>query len=136
MTCRAGRARTASVPSATRARWASRSSASWARRAGSSTKGFAMPRRTLRILTWHVHGNYLYYLTQVPHEWYVLSKPNRPPGYAGRAGELPWGENVHDMPVDEIASQEFDCILYQSQSHYLEDRSSILCERHQHVPRV
>ena len=23
----------------------------------------------LRILTWHVHGNYLYYLTQVPHEF-------------------------------------------------------------------
>ena len=95
-----------------------------------------MPRRTLRILTWHVHGNYLYYLTQVPHEWYVLSKPNRPPGYAGRTGELPWGENVHDMPVDEVAYQEFDCILYQSQSHYLEDRSSILGERHQHVPRI
>jgi len=24
-------------------------------------------KRPLRVLTWHVHGNYLYALTQVPH---------------------------------------------------------------------
>lgn len=33
-----------------------------------------MPRDKLRILTWHVHGNYLYYLSQVPHQFYVLSR--------------------------------------------------------------
>ena len=42
--------------------------------------------RPLKILTWHTHGSYLLYLTQVPHEFYVLSKPDRPPGYAGRSG--------------------------------------------------
>ena len=55
--------------------------------------------RRLRILTWQVHGNYLYYLTQAPHEFFVLSKPGRPPGYGGRNGSLPWGDNVHDCPV-------------------------------------
>jgi len=29
--------------------------------------------RRLRILTWQVHGNYLYYLTHAPHEFFILS---------------------------------------------------------------
>lgn len=95
-----------------------------------------MPRRKLRILTWHVHGNYLYYLTQVPHDWYVLCKPGRPPGYAGRSGELPWGPNVHDMPVSEVASSEFDCVLYQSHAHYLRDRDAILADWQKKLPRI
>ncbi len=95
-----------------------------------------MPHRPLRILTWHVHGNYLYYLTQVPHDWYVLSKPGRPPGYAGRAGQLPWGENVHDLPVDKIGEMQFDCIVYQSHQHYEVDRHELLTGWQQKLPRV
>jgi hypothetical protein len=95
-----------------------------------------MSHRRLRILTWHVHGNYLYYLTQVPHEWYVLSKPGRPPGYAGRAGELPWGDNVHDLPVDTLAAAELDCVLYQCHDHYLHDRLGILTPEQQRLPRI
>jgi glycosyltransferase involved in cell wall biosynthesis len=95
-----------------------------------------MPHDPLRILTWHVHGNYLYYLTQVPHEWYVLSKPGRPPGYAGRSGALPWGPNVHDLPADLAASTDFDCILYQSHAHYLYDRHEILTPWQKELPRI
>ena len=53
--------------------------------------------RRLRILTRHVHGNYLYYLTQAPHDFHVVTKPGHPPGYAGRVGVLPWGENVFEV---------------------------------------
>jgi len=95
-----------------------------------------MPHRALRILTWHVHGNYLYYLTQVPHDWYVLSKPGRPPGYAGRCGELPWGDNVHDLPVDRMGEMQFDCIVYQSHAHYEVDRHELLTEWQQRLPRI
>jgi hypothetical protein len=95
-----------------------------------------MPHRPLRILTWHVHGNYLYYLTQVPHEWFVLSKPGRPPGYAGRSGALPWGPNVHDLPVDLVGATDFDCVLYQSHAHYLHDRHEILTPWQKRLPRV
>lgn len=95
-----------------------------------------MPHRPLRILTWHVHGNYLYYLTQVPHDWYVLSKPGRPPGYAGRAGELPWGENVHDVPVDRIGEMQFDCIVFQHRQHYLVDQHELLSEWQKKLPRI
>ena len=45
-----------------------------------------MSRKRLRVLTWHVHGNYLYYLSQAPHEFFIVTKPHDPPGYAGRVG--------------------------------------------------
>jgi hypothetical protein len=95
-----------------------------------------MPHRPLRILTWHVHGNYLYYLTQVPHEWYVLSKPGRPAGYAGRAGELPWGDNVHDLPVDRIGEMQFDCIVFQHHRHWMADQHELLAEWQKKLPRI
>ena len=95
-----------------------------------------MPHRPLRILTWHVHGNYLYYLTQVPHDWYVLSKPGRPSGYAGRAGELPWGDNVHDLPVDRIGEMQFDCIVFQHPQHWRVDQHELLSEWQRKLPRI
>ncbi len=94
-----------------------------------------MPPR-LRILTWHVHGNYLYYLTQVPHDWYVVAKPGYPPGYAGRAGQLPWGGNVHEIMADEVAFSEFDCVLYQSHAHWDHDRKELLSDWQRKLPRI
>jgi len=92
--------------------------------------------RRLRILTWQVHGNYLYYLTHAPHEFFVLSKPGQPPGYAGRAGTLPWGDNVHDCPVASLGRQSFDCVLFQSRAHYEHDRHEILTEAQRRLPRI
>ena len=95
-----------------------------------------MPRKRLRILTWHVHGNYLYYLSQVPHDWFVLSKPELPPGYAGRSGRLPWGDNVHDMPVADVQRHSFDCIVFQKREHYAQDQHQILTEAQRRLPRI
>ena len=55
--------------------------------------------RPLRIFTWHVHGNYLYYLTHTPHEFY-LPVGRKAPGYAGAAPGFPWSPRVHNVPVD------------------------------------
>jgi hypothetical protein len=41
--------------------------------------------RRLRVLTWHIHGNYLYYLTHAHHDFYLVTKPGHPPGYVGTA---------------------------------------------------
>ena len=90
----------------------------------------------LKILTWHTHGSYLYYLTQVPHDFYVMSKPGRPAGYGGRGGHLPWGPNVHDMPVEEARSAQFDCILFQDDHHYLDDQYRYLSEAQRCLPRI
>jgi glycosyltransferase involved in cell wall biosynthesis len=92
--------------------------------------------RRLRVLTWHVHGNYLYYLTHAPHEFHLVTKPGHPPGYAGRAGRLPWGANVHEVPIDEVASCEFDVVLYQHRTHWEHDRGAVLSAAQRRLPTV
>jgi glycosyltransferase involved in cell wall biosynthesis len=92
--------------------------------------------RPLRILTWHVHGSYLYYLTQCPHEFYLPVKPGRPEGYGGKLGGFPWSDNVHDLPAEAVRSLEFDCILFQSRKNYLEDQYEILSESQRRLPRI
>ncbi|MFA9441919.1 glycosyltransferase [Uliginosibacterium sp. sgz301328] len=92
--------------------------------------------RRLRILTWHVHGNYLYYLSQVPHDFYLVTRPGDPPGYAGRTGQLPWGDNVHELPELALPGQSFDCVLYQSARHYAEDRLQVLDDAQRSLPAI
>jgi len=96
-----------------------------------------MPRaRKLRILTWHVHGNYLYYLSQVPHTFLLPVDEARSPGFNGRAGTLPWGDNVVEVPVAELRMTPFDCILFQCRSNYLEDQFRLLSGVQQQLPRI
>jgi hypothetical protein len=92
--------------------------------------------RRLNILTWHTHGAYLYYLTQAPHEFYVLSKPGRPAGYSGVCGHLPWGPNVHDLPIAEAHQQEIDAIVFQDDAQYLDDQYDILSPAQRAVPKI
>jgi hypothetical protein len=92
--------------------------------------------RRLRILTWHVHGNYLYYLTQAPHDFHIVTRPGHPPGYAGKVGVLPWGDNVHEIPIDDVAAAPFDCVLYQHRSHWFADRLEILSDAQRRLPRL
>jgi glycosyltransferase involved in cell wall biosynthesis len=92
--------------------------------------------RRLKILTWHTHGAYLLYLTQAPHDFYVLSKPGRPPGYGGRSGHLPWGANLHDLPVDEAKSHHFDCLVFQDDHQYLEDQHRHLSAAQRRLPKI
>lgn len=93
-------------------------------------------RRALRVLTWHVHGNYLYYLAQAPHDFYLATKPGNPPGYAGKAGVLPFRDNVHEVPVDAISSKEFDVVLFQHKKQWDDDRLLVLTEAQRRLPRV
>jgi hypothetical protein len=92
--------------------------------------------RPLNILTWHTHGSYLYYLTQAPHQFYVLSKPGRPPGYAGRSGQMVWGDNVHDMPAAKARDMQFDCIVFQDDAQYEKDQYDFLSAQQRALPRI
>jgi glycosyltransferase involved in cell wall biosynthesis len=94
-----------------------------------------MPK-PLRILTWHVHGNYLYYLTQVPHEWYLVADAARSPHHAGRSGALPWGDNVHDAPVDAIAGMDFDAVVFQSRDAWADEQHRLLTPAQRRLPRI
>lgn len=92
--------------------------------------------RPLKMLTWHTHGSYLYCLTHAPHQFYVLSRPGRPPGHGGRYGHMPWGENVIDMPVEQARHQQFDCILFQDDDQYLKDQHAFLTPAQRRLPRI
>jgi hypothetical protein len=102
----------------------------------------------MKILTWHVHGSYLYYLVMagmVPgheHQFYLPVKPGkpegapRPEGYGGRAGDFPWPDNMHDVPAEEVRNQQFDVILYQSRKNWEVDQYEILSDEQRDLPRV
>ncbi len=92
--------------------------------------------RPLRILTWHIHGNYLYYLVQCPHEFYLPVKPGSPEGYAGKAAGFPWPDRVYEVPSDKVKDLELDCVIFQSAGNYLEDQYEILSEEQRRLPGI
>ncbi|CAH2798962.1 MAG: Glycosyltransferase [uncultured Paraburkholderia sp.] len=97
-----------------------------------------MPRNSkrLRVLTWHVHGNYMYYLSQAPHDFYLVTKPGHPGGYAGKVGVLPWGDNVHEVSIDEVRNREFDVVLFQHKTQWDFDREHVLSDAQRRLPCV
>jgi glycosyltransferase involved in cell wall biosynthesis len=90
----------------------------------------------LKILTWHIHGSYLYYLTQTPCEFYLPFKEGKEEGYGGRSGSIPWGSNVHNIPADLVKDLEIDCILFQSKKNYQVDQYEILSEDQRRLPKI
>jgi glycosyltransferase involved in cell wall biosynthesis len=89
-----------------------------------------------RVLTWHVHGNYLYYLAHAGAELYVPVKAGWSEGYAGRAPGLPWPDNVHEVAADEVKDLSLDCVLFQSHRNYVEDQHEILSASQRRLPRI
>lgn len=89
----------------------------------------------LRILTWHVHGNYLWYLTQVPHRFLLATDAARSTHHTGRSGTLPWGDNVSEAPVEELRDTAFDLVLYQSRHEY-EQRARWLSPEQLRLPAL
>jgi hypothetical protein len=92
--------------------------------------------RPLRVMTWHIHGSYLYYLTQTPVEFYLPVKSGKQEGYGGSSGSLPWGKNVYDIPAEKMKDVEFDCILFQSRKNFTEDQFELLTERQRQLPKI
>jgi glycosyltransferase involved in cell wall biosynthesis len=90
----------------------------------------------MNVLTWHVHGSYLYYLAQCGQELYLPVKPGRPEGYGGRSGHFPWPRNVHEVPAQEVASLDVDCVLFQSRRNWEEDRFEVLSEAQRRLPAI
>ena len=95
-----------------------------------------MTFKRLKILTWHVHGNYMYYLSQVPHDFYLVRDADGTPHHTGRSGSLPWGDNVHDAWVDAIPSMQFDAVLFQSPQAYLTEQHTLLTPAQQRLPKI
>jgi glycosyltransferase involved in cell wall biosynthesis len=94
-----------------------------------------MPRR-LKVLTWHVHGNYLWYLSQAPHDFYLVTDRGHSPGRSGRNGTLPWGDNVFEAPVAALRRMAFDLVLFQSRREYEEEQYELLSAAQLKLPRI
>ena len=92
--------------------------------------------RRLKILTWHVHGSYLWYLSRAPHDFYVPVKTARPIGYVGRGCGRQYPANVVEIPVDRVRELDFDCVLFQSQDNWLIDQYQVLSDRQRELPRI
>lgn len=92
--------------------------------------------RRLRVLTWHVHGNYLYYLSQARHDFYIVTSRAPDVSRPGRVGCLPWGDNVFEVSDARVRAERFDCILYQSRRDYCEDRLRLLSPAQRRLPQI
>lgn len=90
----------------------------------------------LKVLTWHIHGAYLYYLTHAHQDFFLPVKPGRSEGYGGRTPGYPWGDNVHEIPADQVRDLPLDVVLFQSRRNYLHDQYDILSEEQLNLPRI
>lgn len=91
-------------------------------------------QKKLRVLTWHIHGNYLYYLTQAPFEFYLPKGEGE--GYGGRAPGFDWGSHVHDVPVSQVRGLDFDVIVFQHRKNYEIDQHEILSKAQRRLPKI
>lgn len=90
--------------------------------------------REARILTWHVHGSYLYYLAFAGHRIFLPVNDERSEGYCGRAEW--WPSNIIEVPVADVPRLGLDCILFQSARNYLSDQHEILTGEQRRLPRI
>ena len=94
--------------------------------------------RRLRILIWHVHGSYLYYLSHLPHDFYVPVAPGRPSGYVGLPdGGFPWPANLHEVPAESVRGLRLDCVIAQSMAqHTVEPERLGFTDEQRRAPRI
>ncbi len=94
------------------------------------------PKRKLKIFTWHIHGTYLFYLSQGNYEIYIPINAQKNEGYYGRGETFPFGNNVIEIAANEVKDFEFDCILFQTNKNFLVDQFEILTEEQRNLPKV
>ena len=92
--------------------------------------------KRLKIFTWHVHGGYLYYLTQADCEFYVPYDAARSSGYGGKVSADPLEDNVHEVPVEKVKDLDLDAILFQNRRHYEEDQYRIFSKAQLRLPKL
>ena len=90
----------------------------------------------MRVLTWHVHGSYLYYLAHVPVTWVLPVRPDRGEGYGGRTPSFAWPDNVVEVPAEEVRDAELDLVVTQSRANWERDRHELLGGRVDELPRL
>ena len=95
-----------------------------------------MKNEPLKIFTWHIHGSYLYYLSQGNYNIYIPVTREKSEGYYGRGETFPFGNNVIEVEANEVKNLSFDCILFQTNKNYIIDQYEILSEEQRKLPRI
>jgi hypothetical protein len=90
----------------------------------------------LKIFTWHIHGSYLFYLSQGDYDIYIPVNETKSEGYVGRGTTFPFGDNVHEIPAAEVRNFDFDIILFQTDENYLRDQFDVLSEYQRTLPKI
>ena len=93
--------------------------------------------RPTRILTWHIHGNYLLYLSRANVEFILPVDASGREGYGGRGATFPFGPNVVEVPADEVRHLDLDAVLYQTRTNLEVDGPALLDDaRRDRLPRL
>src|ERR1700710_645124 len=92
--------------------------------------------KKLKIFTWHIHGSYLYYLSQGNYNIYIPVTKEKSEGYYGRGETFPFGNNVIEVEASEVKNLSFDCVLFQTNKNYIIDQYEILSEEQRKLPRI
>ncbi len=95
-----------------------------------------MTHTRLKIFTWHIHGSYLFYLSQGNYDIYIPTKPEKTEGYYGRGETFPFGANIIEIPAEQVKNQEFDVIVYQTNQNFLKDQYEILSAEQRELPKI
>ncbi len=88
------------------------------------------------IFTWHIHGTYLYYLSQGDYLIYIPVTKEKQEGYYGKGETFPFGDNVIEVPAGDVKNLRFDCILFQTNKNWLVDQYEILSEQQRLLPKI
>ncbi len=92
--------------------------------------------RPTRILTWHIHGNYLLYLSRANVEFILPVDASGREGYGGRGTTFAFGPQVREVPVAAIRDFDLDGILYQTRTNYEVDGPALLSDAQRRLPAV
>lgn len=93
-------------------------------------------RKRMRIFTWHIHGSYLFYLSQGNYDIYIPVNEQRSERYCGRGNTFPFGANVIEVRAEEVKSLDFDVLLFQADENYFVDQYEILTEEQRALPKI
>jgi hypothetical protein len=90
----------------------------------------------LKIFTWHIHGSYLFYLSQGNYDIFIPLNTEKSEGYYGRGETFPFGPNVIEVDAAAVRNMQFDLILFQTDDNYLKDQYEVLSLAQRKLPRV
>jgi glycosyltransferase involved in cell wall biosynthesis len=92
--------------------------------------------KRIKVFSWHIHGSYLFYLSQGNFDIYIPVNEKKTEGYVGRGSAFLFQDNVFEVPAEKVKELSLDCILFQSPANYHIDQYEILSEQQRELPKV